>query len=135
MARGIGNGPGQPKILVDWDQVNRMAYIQCTAKEICQVLGISEDTLSRRCKEDHGINTADYLNQKGAGGRMSLRRKQFETAMSGNVTMMIWLGKNILGQKDKIEQNIQSDGKGLEISYIYGGKPITPPVGVPDKQD
>lgn len=135
MARGIGNGPGQPKIEVDWDQVNRMAYIQCTAKEICQVLGISEDTLSRRCKEEHGVNTADYLNQKGAGGRMSLRRKQFETAMSGNVTMMIWLGKQYLGQKDKLDQDVTSDGKPIQIIYQNENSTTSTSMEVPDKQD
>ena len=31
---------------------------------------------------------------------MKLRRKQIEVAMSGNHTMLIWLGKNMLGQSD-----------------------------------
>ena len=34
---------------------------------------------------------------------MSLRRMQFEKAQTGNTTMLIWLGKQMLGQKDKIE--------------------------------
>ena len=31
---------------------------------------------------------------------MSLRRKQWELAQSGNSTMQVWLGKNILKQSD-----------------------------------
>jgi hypothetical protein len=31
---------------------------------------------------------------------MSLKRKQFDMAMKGNVTMLIWLGKQTLGQRD-----------------------------------
>jgi hypothetical protein len=32
-----------------------------------------------------------------------LRRKQLEKAMGGDSTMLIWLGKNMLGQSDKSE--------------------------------
>jgi len=34
---------------------------------------------------------------------MSLRRAQIKTALDGNPTMQIWLGKQYLGQHDKIE--------------------------------
>ena len=37
-------------------------------------------------------------------GKISLRRAQFEKALGGNVAMQIWLGKQHLDQKDKIEQ-------------------------------
>ena len=37
-------------------------------------------------------------------GRISLRRAQFEKALGGNVAMQIWLGKQHIDQKDKIEQ-------------------------------
>ena len=32
---------------------------------------------------------------------VELRKKQFEMAMDGNVQMLIWLGKQYLGQSDK----------------------------------
>lgn len=38
---------------------------------------------------------------------MSLKRKQWEMAMNGNITMLIWLGKQNLGQTDKVEQRTQ----------------------------
>ena len=37
-------------------------------------------------------------------GKISLRRAQFEKALNGNVVMQIWLGKQHLDQKEKIEQ-------------------------------
>ncbi len=42
---------------------------------------------------------------------MSLKRKQWEMAMGGNITMLIWLGKQNLGQTDKVEQrtNLTAD--------------------------
>ncbi len=41
-----------------------------------------------------------------ARGRASLRTWQFQAAKAGNTKMLIWLGKQLLGQKDtsKVEQ-------------------------------
>lgn len=34
---------------------------------------------------------------------MSLRRQQIALAEKGNATMLIWLGKQLLGQSDKVD--------------------------------
>jgi hypothetical protein len=44
-----------------------------------------------------------HLAQKRQAGFVSLRRKQYELAMAGNATMLIFLGKQYLGQADKRE--------------------------------
>ena len=44
-----------------------------------------------------------HLAQKRKAGFVSLRRKQYELAMAGNATMLIFLGKQYLGQSDKRE--------------------------------
>ena len=63
---------------------------------------------------------AEYFEQKRGKGKIALRRKQYDVAMSGNVTMLLWLGKQYLGQSDKQEINheinkieISSDDKNL----------------------
>ena len=86
----------RPKIEINWEQVNQMCGIQCTGEEIASVLGVSYDTLQRRCEEEHNMGFAEYFRLKGAAGKASLRRKQYQTAMDGNVTMLIWLGKTWL---------------------------------------
>jgi hypothetical protein len=96
-------GAGAQEIIIDWDKVDAMGVIQCTGEEIASVLGISYDTLERACKRDKKIKFADYIEQKKKGGKASLRRKQWKLAEKGNATMLIWLGKNMLNQKDKSE--------------------------------
>ena len=88
---------------IDPEQVRKLAAIGCTDVEIGDIVGCSHDTLTRRFKE--------HLVFGRANGKMSLRRKQWETALSGNVAMLIWLGKQILGQTDKqvIDHNITPD--------------------------
>lgn len=77
------------------EQVRKLAGIGCTNVEIADIVGCSHDTLARRFK--------DELADGRSHGKASLRRKQWNVALSGNVTMLIWLGKQILGQSDKQE--------------------------------
>jgi len=107
---------GRPLLPVDWALVDKLLAIQCTKLEICGVIGVSDDTLSRRCHDEKGTTFAEYSIQKKTPGRMNLRRKQFEVALSGNVSMLIWLGKQILDQKDKSE--VELSGKVDDISEI-----------------
>lgn len=94
------NKGGRPRKEVDWDKVDKMCAIHCTGEEQASLLDMSYDTLERRCREEKGVSFAEYFKQKAADGKMSLRRKQFTTAMNGNTSMLIWLGKNWLGQAD-----------------------------------
>ena len=64
--------------------------------EMASVLKCSVDTLER--------NFADIIKEGREQGTMSLKRKQHEVAMSGNVTMLIWLGKIRLGQVEQVRQ-------------------------------
>ena len=80
-----------------------MCRIHCTGEEIASVLGCSYDTFARRVKADFGISCAEYIKEKAGKGRASLRRLQFKSAEGGNTTMLIWLGKQHLGQKDKTD--------------------------------
>ena len=101
----------RPKIEIDFDMVQKLCAIQCTGQQIADVLDLSYDTLERRVKEVYRISFADYIKKHSANGKMSLRRKQHEVAMSGNTTMLVWLGKQYLGQTDKqAVDNRSSDG-------------------------
>lgn len=82
----------RPRKAIDADQVERLARIHCTYEEIAAVVGCSTDTLKRRF--------ADRIEKGRERGKSSLRRWQFKSAFKGNATMQIWLGKQLLGQKE-----------------------------------
>lgn len=88
------------KKLIDYVVLDGCCEIQCTGEECASVLGIDYDTLNNRLKEDGNGGFSEYFRQKSANGKKSLRRKQFEIAEDGNPTMLIWLGKQWLGQKE-----------------------------------
>ena len=84
---------GAPKKIVDKAVLRNLCEIQCTIKEIAYVLGVSVDTLNR--------NYRDVIDEGKSQGKIALRRAQWRNAMEkNNVTMQIWLGKNVLNQTD-----------------------------------
>jgi hypothetical protein len=87
------NGRGRPRVELDPSQIEALAEIMCTNEEIAAVLGCSVDTITR--------NYAEAIKNGKAKGRASLRRTQWRAAESGNPTMLIWLGKQLLGQRDQ----------------------------------
>ena len=106
---------GRPKIEIDMSELKKLCQLQCTLSEIASFFDCSEDTIERRVKEYENCTFAEYFAQNRGSGKISLRRKQYETAMSGNVTMLIWLGKNWLNQVDKQEINQTTES----VSIIY----------------
>jgi len=91
------NKGGRPKVKVDTKIIENMASIHCTNKEIAEVLSISVDTLQR--------NFPDLLQKGRANGKAKLRRLQWQKAEEGNPTMLIWLGKQMLDQKEQPVSN------------------------------
>lgn len=87
---------GRPKKEIDYNAVEKLAGMQCTQEEIANFLELSVRTLQRDeefCRiYKKGIDT----------GKMSLRRTQFKLAEK-SASMAIFLGKQYLGQKDKLE--------------------------------
>jgi len=104
------NKGGRPRKEFDYKTLDNLCGIMCTAEEISSILDISADTLDRRLKEDGHAGFAEYFKKKSSNGRASLRRVQFKSALDGNTTMLVWLGKQHLGQTDKqaidLEANI-----------------------------
>ena len=92
----------RPKAIIDWKRVDYLLQAQCDGVGIAGILGVSPDTLYRACQEENKIGFAEYSQQKKSEGRELLRAKQFEKAINeGDKTMLVWLGKQYLGQKDR----------------------------------
>ncbi len=107
---------GRPRKEVDFEKIDALCKYHCTAQEIVAHLQIfdfdvSYDTVERRVKEKSGLTFAEYINQNHlAYAKPSLRKLQWKAAEGGNTSMLIWLGKQYLGQSDK--QEIESEHKG-----------------------
>jgi hypothetical protein len=90
--RGLVVGRGHKQRVVPPDEVWRLAEIGCTDKEIAEWFMIDENTLR--------YNFSVYMTKGRSALKRRLRSVQITTALQGNPTLLIWLGKNYLGQSD-----------------------------------
>lgn len=81
----------------DFEALCRMV---CTQKEICDFFGTSDKTLSNWVKREYKRPYMEVYDMFASVGKISLRRQQVHKAEQGNVPMLIWLGRQWLGQKD-----------------------------------
>ncbi len=109
---------GRPRKEIDWNDVDNLCRFHAPANEIADYISvtmfaISYDTLDRRAQEEHGMTFAEYVRQKSISfGKCRLRQLQWEAAEKGNVTMLIWLGKQMLDQRDQQALQVAGpDGK------------------------
>ena len=86
---------GRPKKKLDKDVIAKLSQIGCTQEEIGSIVGISARTLQRRY--------ADLVAENKHIGKASLRKKMWDKALKGNDKLLIWLSKNELNMRDKIE--------------------------------
>lgn len=73
------------------EMVMKLSELFASETEIAYVMGINRSTLRKY----------PHLMEAGkARAKVKLRRAQMEKALEGNPTMLIWLGKQLLGQSD-----------------------------------
>lgn len=97
------NKGGRPKKQIDQEQFEKLCELQCTQEEICGWFDVTDKTLTSWCKATYRSSFSEIYNKKREKGKISLRRAQFQLAQK-NAAMAIFLGKNYLGQTDRIEQ-------------------------------
>ena len=83
---------GRDKKVIPPEELEKLANIGCKDTEISNWFGIPETTLR--------YNFSAELAKGRESLKQSLRQAQIRLALSGNAVMLIWLGKNLLGQSD-----------------------------------
>jgi len=102
--------PTKQRIPVDWELVDKYLIGGAKGSQVAAAIGVHYDTLSNRCKEDHNVLFSEYSAKKKQKGNLMLHAKQYQVAMSGNTTMLVWLGKQRLGQTDQPKESQEFNG-------------------------
>ena len=112
-------GRGRPRIEITVSDLEALGELACVNREIAAFLGVSERTIEKRLQEPE---LREALARGEARANVSLRRKQLNMALNGDRTMLIWLGKQRLGQKDKIETDSKVATTGpppiIEVTFV-----------------
>jgi len=89
---------------IDLVELEKLCTLSCTDEEIAAWFNTSTRTIERRRKEP---KFAEIMARGRAKGRISIRRMQMKLLEQGNATMGVWLGKQLLGQRDQIDTEIR----------------------------
>jgi hypothetical protein len=89
---------------IDLIELEKLCQLSCTDEEIAAWFGTSTRTIERRRLEP---KFAEIMARGKAKGRISVRRMQMKLLEQGNATMGIWLGKQLLGQRDQIATEVR----------------------------
>ena len=86
---------------IDLSELEKLASIQCTDDEIADFFNMDRRTLTRKKKQ---VEVRNAIERGKAKGRISVRRRLFQIAQSdkaGSVAAAIFLGKALLGYRDR----------------------------------
>ena len=88
-----GIAVGRDNLVIDPQDIQKLAALGCNLKEISDFFGAKPDTIKR--------NFADYIQKGQSELHISLRRAMIHNATQNmNATIQIWLSKNMLGMQD-----------------------------------
>ena len=94
-------GRGKNKTVIDPDEILKLSKLGCTIEEMSDWFQVPANTIK--------YNFSDIIAKGRSETKQALRRAQIALALKGNATMLIWLGKNLLGQSDQPLLNAESE--------------------------
>lgn len=100
------NPPHRPEKEIDWAIVDQLLQHGSPATEVAPHFDMAAETFCDRVQKKFGKSFTAYSAEKRQKGLSKLRSKQMYKALNadGDTTMLIWLGKNYLGQRDRQEK-------------------------------
>ena len=90
---------GRPKKELTPGELEKLVAMGCTDVEIAAWFSCNVRTIERKRQEPE---YKEIFDNARAVTHVSLRRAQLQAALKGNTSMLIWLGKTMLGQKESV---------------------------------
>jgi hypothetical protein len=109
MRGGTRKNAGRKPVEIDVEDWEKLHAMHCSVEEIAGLYSVSTRTIETRLKQR---TYAEAAMRGRAKGKISLRRRQMQSAEAGNVRMQIWLGKQMLGQTEVVTNEITGPGGG-----------------------
>ena len=108
-------------IVIDPAIVRELAMCQATQAEAAAYLNITHARFQYLLRSNMSVRHAWYRGKEA--GKVALRMSQFNNARAGDNKLLTFLGKNYLGQKDKVEAEVSGkDGKpAIQVTFVGSG--------------
>ena len=109
---------GRRPAAIDLEALEKLAAMQCTQEEAAGFFEVARETLNRKLRQRQ---YREAWERGRLTGRISIRRKQFQ---KNSDTMLIWLGKQYLGQRDRPDGDENSRSAAEEYLRRQKGDPL-----------
>lgn len=92
---------GRPPTHIEWGVVDGLLEAGCFGTQIAARIGVPVRVLYDRCVAEKKMYFTDYQQMKREKGNTYIYEAQFQMALEKDRGMLIWLGKQRLGQRDE----------------------------------
>lgn len=103
----------RPEKPIDWQHVDEALAAGCFGTEIAEFFHMHPNTFYDRVAKEFGMGFTEYSCLKKEVGNALLKLTQFKKAIGtsdkGDNSMLIWLGKNRLGQREAEIKTVTDD--------------------------
>lgn len=104
---------------IDKDELEKLMKIYLTEQECADWFGVSIDSVHRFIKKNLNTTFAELRDKSFVRTRAAIKKAQIEKALKGDNVMLIWCGKQYLGQRDVQAVQLSNDGdKAIQISVV-----------------
>ncbi len=94
----------RPIKVLDWDRVEWLLKCGCTGVDIAAEFDMHPKTFYDKVLEEYKMCFTEVCALKRTQGQNLLREAQLTKALEKDNTMMIWLGKQLLGQRENVSE-------------------------------
>lgn len=120
----------RPELPIDWKIVDEFLACGSPGTEIASYFSMHPNTFYRKVEETFNVSFSEYCQQKKSIGDALIRKAQYEKALGltkdGDNTLLIWLGKQRLGQSEKNEEKLDVGEQVRQaLCEVFGSKGIS----------
>lgn len=95
-----------PKRELTPNTLEALLWAQCDDEEAAAYFGLKTAEFKKRIAASQELQ--NVYDTAPLGGKAALKRAQYEAALDGDKTMQTWMGKQYLGQSDKVDHKNSS---------------------------
>jgi hypothetical protein len=107
--------PATESAKIDRAELEKLMRLYPSEQEAADWFDVTIKTLMRFIRKEFGSSFVQLREKSFTRTKVAIKRSQLEKAMKGDNTMLIWVGKQYLGQRDKnSHEHSGPDGNPIE---------------------
>jgi transposase len=114
--------PPKAQEAIDKEELVELLKFFPSREEVADWFKVSPSSIDRFIKKNFKTTFDDLRNKSFVRTKIAIKRAQIKKALTGDNTMLIWTGKQYLGQSDKNVEVSKSTGS-ITLKYRLDDEP------------